>query len=141
MARFWVVGGTYMDTNFETIVGGGSEERIGPFPTYDEAKLAWQARAWKTVDDANTRYRIEQEVDHTDRPVYWVVGGVYSSTDFRECVTPGGEEEIGPFRSHDEAKRAWQEKAWATVDDAHARYRIEKRYPGHDGMEGDLATD
>ena len=61
MSRFWVVGGEYADTAFKKLVAGGKEERIGPFDSYEAAKAAWQARAWATVDSANTRYRIVKE--------------------------------------------------------------------------------
>ncbi len=61
MPRYWVVGGEYTDTKFKTIAGGGRETRLGPFGSYQAAKDAWQARAWATVDSANTRYRIVKE--------------------------------------------------------------------------------
>lgn len=61
MPRYWVVGGEYTDTKFKTISGGGKETRLGPFAGYEAAKAAWQARAWATVDSANTRYRIVKE--------------------------------------------------------------------------------
>ncbi|HEX3066670.1 MAG TPA: DUF4170 domain-containing protein [Dongiaceae bacterium] len=61
MPRYWVVGGEYADTKFKKIAGGGKETRIGPFGSYAAAKDAWQARAWATVDSANTRYRIVKE--------------------------------------------------------------------------------
>jgi len=59
MTHYWVVGGEYADTTFERTAGGGPEERIGPFESYDAAKAVWQARAWATVDNARARYRIE----------------------------------------------------------------------------------
>jgi hypothetical protein len=61
MPRYWVVGGEYADTKFKKIAGGGKETRIGPFESYVAAKDAWQAKAWATVDSANTRYRIVKE--------------------------------------------------------------------------------
>ena len=122
MQRFWVVGGEYTDTRFETTVGGGPEQRIGPFPTYAAAKAEWQARAWATVDNANVRFRIEKE---TATPRYWVVGGAYTDTSFREPAG-GAEQWFGPFDSCDAAKTHWARLAWASVDDAHCRYRIEK---------------
>jgi hypothetical protein len=33
-------------------------------------------------------------------------------------------EQSGPFNSYEEAHRAWASRAWATVDDCHARYRV-----------------
>jgi hypothetical protein len=61
MPRYWVNGGEYTDTKFKKIAGGGKETRLGPFDSYEAAKAAWQARAWATVDSANTRYRIVKE--------------------------------------------------------------------------------
>ena len=61
MTRYWVVGGEYADTAFRKLAAGKAEERIGPFDGYEAAKAAWQARAWATVDSANTRYRIVKE--------------------------------------------------------------------------------
>ena len=61
MPRYWVVGGEYADTKFKKIAGGGKETRIGPFESYAAAKDAWQAKAWATVDSANTRYQIVKE--------------------------------------------------------------------------------
>jgi hypothetical protein len=55
---YWVVGGRYKDTKFHE-PEGGEEQWFGPFASYDEAKAEWQKRAWSTVDDALSRYRIE----------------------------------------------------------------------------------
>ena len=38
---------------YERFVAG-----YGPFGSYDEAKKAWAARAWATVDNALMRFRI-----------------------------------------------------------------------------------
>jgi hypothetical protein len=124
MLRYWVVGGEYADTRFERIAGGGPEERIGPFESYDDANAAWQARAWATVDNAHARYRIEE--DGTDLG-YWVVGGRYQDTQFRAPAEPIGERWFGPFASYEAAKAEWARLAWQTVDDALVRYRIERR--------------
>lgn len=59
---FWVVGGEYTDTNFREIMPGHTEERHGPFASYEEAYKKWSARAWATVDDAMTRFRIVEEM-------------------------------------------------------------------------------
>ncbi|GIL00008.1 MAG: hypothetical protein BroJett029_42160 [Alphaproteobacteria bacterium] len=125
MTRYWVVGGEYADTSFTRIAGGGAEDRIGPFRSYDEAKAAWQERAWQTVDSAHHRYRIEEENGGTETH-YWVVGGIYKDTRFAEPAE-GGEQWYGPFDSYDDAKAEWQRRAWSSVDDALSRYRIEKR--------------
>jgi hypothetical protein len=125
MARYWVVGGIYTDTSFTRLQGGGAEERAGPFATHEQAKAEWQRRAWATVDDAHARYRIEEE-DAQAAAGYWVVGGIYKDTRFAEPAE-GAEQWYGPFATYDEAKAEWQRRAWETVDDAHARFRIEKR--------------
>lgn len=133
MRRFWVVGGDYADTNFDRIQGGSAEERIGPFATYEEAKVAWQKRAWETVDHAHARYRIEEEGGEI---CYWVVGGPYCDTTFTEPAPGGGEQWFGPFDSYDDAKTAWSRHAWSTVDDAMCRYRIEKLAKGQHPKSG-----
>lgn len=67
MARFWVVGGVYTDTNFQTTITGGEEEWYGPYDAYEDAKQVWQRKAWNTVDHATTRYRIER-IDQDEPP-------------------------------------------------------------------------
>jgi hypothetical protein len=61
MTRYWVVGGAYEDTSFSKIAPDRAEERHGPFATYEEAHKKWAERAWATVDDANSRFRIVEE--------------------------------------------------------------------------------
>jgi len=124
MPRYWVIGGEYADTSFTRIAGGGEEERIGPFARYEDAKAARQARAWRTVDSAQRRSRIEEE--NGGETGFWVVGGTYTDTHF-EAPADGREHWYGPFDSYDEAKAEWQRRAWASVDDALSRYRIERR--------------
>jgi predicted nucleic acid-binding protein len=130
MARYWVVGGEYTDTDFDEIVGGGPEQRIGPFDSYEAAKAEWQRLAWATVDDANTRYRIEEDKEEAAQH-YWVVGGTYKDTHFAEPAEGTREQWFGPFDSYEAAKAEWQRLAWATVDDALSRYRIEKLSDDH----------
>jgi len=126
MKRFWVVGGHYADTGFDRIAEG-KEERIGPFSDYAAAKAAWQKRAWETVDNANARFRIEEE---GGEPCYWVVGGSYCDTKFDEPAAGGGEEWYGPFDDYNAAKTEWSRRSWSNVDDAMCRYRIEKLAQG-----------
>ncbi|WP_083921788.1 DUF4170 domain-containing protein [Kiloniella laminariae] len=59
MTQFFVVGGEYADTSFCEAVGG-DEEWIGPFSNYESAQKEWSRRAWLTVDDCTTRFRIER---------------------------------------------------------------------------------
>jgi len=123
---FWVVGGEYTDTRFAEIVGGGKETRLGPFATYENAKAEWARRAWSSVDDAHQRWRIEEEGEESGSQ-YWVVGGEYADTRFT-TPAPGTEElRIGPFATYEAAKAEWARRAWSTVDDAHTRFRIERR--------------
>jgi hypothetical protein len=61
MTRYWVIGGEYRDTGFSEIAPGKTEERHGPYATYEEAHRKWAERAWATVDDANSRFRIVGE--------------------------------------------------------------------------------
>lgn len=56
---YWVVGGEYIDTHFETLASGKEEERYGPFQSYKEAQALWQQMSWKHIDDAHVRYRID----------------------------------------------------------------------------------
>lgn len=55
---YWVVGGDYVDTSFETIRPGKTLERHGPFASYKQAHEVWAARAWATVDDCLCRFRV-----------------------------------------------------------------------------------
>jgi len=65
MQQYWVVGGDYETTRFVSVVPGASEEWIGPFGDYAEAKKEWQKRSWQAVDNCFTRYRIETlQEDH-----------------------------------------------------------------------------
>ena len=123
---FWVIGAEYTDTSFAAIAGGRPETRLGPFAIYEEAKAEWAARAWASVDDAHVRWRIEEE-GAEDRSDYWVVGGEYSDTGFTRPAPGTEEQRHGPFGSYEEAKAEWARRAWATVDDAHTRFRIERR--------------
>ena len=57
---------------------------------------------------------------------YWVVGGEYTDTSFTQIAGGKPEERHGPYTSADNARTAWAALSMATVDDAHARYRIER---------------
>lgn len=122
MARYWVVGGEYTDTDFSTIVDGKELERHGPYADYETARTRWQGLAMGSVDDACSRYVIEKEESSS----YWVVGGIYEDTSFTTIAEGGQEERFGPYDSYEAAKKIWQTKAWAGVDDANCRYRIEQ---------------
>jgi len=53
---------------------------------------------------------------------YYVVGGEYRDTTFRELVKPAPV--TGPFDTYVEAYEAWRDRARATVDQAYARFQI-----------------
>jgi hypothetical protein len=122
MERYWVVGGEYETTDFARIAGGKAEGRHGPYPDLKTARAEWAARSMATVDNAHVRYRIEKE----DAREYWVVGGRYADTGFTRIAGGGKEERLGPFASEREALDVWRAKAFQTVDDALARYHIER---------------
>jgi hypothetical protein len=124
MARFWVIGGEYADTRFERPAEGAEERRYGPFASYEDAKAEWARLAWASVDNAHCRFRIEQE-DAAPDVAWWVVGGRYEDTGFHRSL--GGERWHGPFAGRQDALDEWRRLAWATVDDALTRYRIEQR--------------
>ena len=53
---------------------------------------------------------------------YYVVGGEYRDTTFRELIKPAPVR--GPFESYVEAYEAWRARARETVDQAYARFQI-----------------
>ncbi|MSP50301.1 MAG: DUF4170 domain-containing protein [Alphaproteobacteria bacterium] len=55
---------------------------------------------------------------------YWVIGGEYTDTDFRQIAPGKAEERVGPFASFKEARDAWAGRAFATIDHCLVRYRI-----------------
>jgi hypothetical protein len=56
---YWVVGGEYRNPSRpETVIG--QESWLGPFKSKAEAMEVWKEWAWKTVDHAQVRYRIER---------------------------------------------------------------------------------
>jgi hypothetical protein len=57
---------------------------------------------------------------------YWVIGGEYTDTSFERIAGGGAEERHGPYANRQDALATWQRLAWQTVDNAHARYRIEQ---------------
>jgi hypothetical protein len=124
MSHYWVIGGEYADTGFTRIRGGGPEQRVGPFEDHERALAAWRERAFATVDEAHVRWRIEEEGDALP---FWVVGGSYTDTSFRQAAHPAGQAWLGPFADYAAAEAEWRRLAWSTVDDALARFRIERR--------------
>ena len=57
---------------------------------------------------------------------FWVVGGVYESTAFKNLAEGTEEVREGPFDDYDKALKEWQRLAWETVDDCNAHFHIEE---------------
>lgn len=55
---------------------------------------------------------------------YWVVGGEYKDTDFGELAEGVELEEYGPFHTYEAARKEWQARNMARIDNAMVRYRI-----------------
>jgi hypothetical protein len=69
----------------------------------------------------------------TTMPRYWVIGGEYKTTDFRDMANGKGPLRFGPFDSYEQAKAAWQAQSWANVDSCHHRFTIVKDEGAQDG--------
>jgi hypothetical protein len=123
-SRYWVIGGDYTDTGFHDLVPGTEEDVLGPFDNYEAAHTAWQAKAWSTVDSCTKRYRIVEDRGRTKVRRFYVIGGDYIDTHFRQLAPGSQEERDGPFDSYEQAHKAWQSKAWSTVDACTKRFRI-----------------
>jgi hypothetical protein len=54
---------------------------------------------------------------------YWVVGGEYRDTSFRE-LCEGCAQAVGPFADYDQALRVWRERSVASRPQPHVRYTI-----------------
>ena len=58
--RFWIVGGEYQDTGFDTLVEG-TARMVGPFTNRDQAMTAWRGLAEQTRSNALARFTIARE--------------------------------------------------------------------------------
>lgn len=58
--------------------------------------------------------------------MYYVIGGEYTGTDFKE-FTDGKGEEYGPFKTYKEAEEVWRKHSWLNVDTCNCRFRIKER--------------
>ena len=125
MKEYWVLGGQFDSTDFNIEKEKESLQRFGPYQSYDEAKVQWQKLAWDTVDDALSHFTIRTS-ERYESEHYWVVGGCYENSDFNACAQ---EQSYGPYEQYDEAYKKWQQLSWENVDDANARFRIEKIAP------------
>ncbi len=55
---------------------------------------------------------------------YWVVGGTYKDTSFKELEKNNELERYGPYNTYDEAKKEWDRISWKNVDICNTRYVI-----------------
>lgn len=55
---------------------------------------------------------------------FWVVGGIYKDTKFKELAKGKRLEKYGPFNKYSEAKKVWDNYSWKKVDDCFFRYTI-----------------
>lgn len=55
---------------------------------------------------------------------YWVVGGHYADTNFKDLVHGCELEEYGPFDTKKEAYDKWNSVSWRDVDTCCYRYQI-----------------
>ena len=58
--RYWVVGGDYSDTSFDSLVDGTGQV-VGPFDDEAEAHRVWQQLATETRSACCTRFSIAEE--------------------------------------------------------------------------------
>jgi hypothetical protein len=127
--RFWVEGGEHSDATFAGLAPGKGE-RHGPFATYEEARKVWQARTMATIDNALTRFKVVVGEGPSPAPepagpkTWWVEGSEYADATFTTLVPGKPVERLGPFAGYDAAKKEWQARTMATVDNALMRFRI-----------------
>ena len=55
---------------------------------------------------------------------YWVVGGEYADSKFNALLAGRSPERYGPLRSYDDARKEWQSRTMATIDNALVRYQV-----------------
>ncbi len=128
--RFWVEGGEHSDATF-TALAPGKAEIHGPFATYEEARATWQSRTMATIDNALTRFKVVVGEGPSIAPAaaanaktWWVEGQEYADATFTGLAAGKAPERHGPFADYDTAKKAWQARTMATIDNALIRYRI-----------------
>ena len=61
MSKYYVIGGEYTDTTFET--PAKPLEELGPFNTIDEARNVWKDKSMSNIDNALVRYLLVTEDD------------------------------------------------------------------------------
>tara|TARA_A100001388_G_C28676213_1_gene454096 strand:- start:510 stop:695 length:186 start_codon:yes stop_codon:yes gene_type:complete len=55
---------------------------------------------------------------------FWVVGGIYKDTKFKELAEGQKLEKYGPFKKYSEAKQKWDYHSWQNVDNCFYRFTI-----------------
>lgn len=63
-SRYWVVGGEYTSTDFETLIQG-TERVVGPFESRNEAERTWRFLSEDHRPQAQVRFTIAQEPHNT----------------------------------------------------------------------------
>ena len=56
--HYWVIGGKYKNTKFNSLKDGHQLEKYGPFKTFESAKEKWGVLSWKNVDDCYIKYSV-----------------------------------------------------------------------------------
>lgn len=118
---YYVVGGEYADTTFSVIAPGHTEDSFGPFDEH-EAHICWRAITGKSVDNAMVRYFIRSSEEAAEESWY-VIGGEYADTTFRDIAVGKKKEVFGPFSRLD-ATNKWRELTGKTVDSALTRFDL-----------------
>ncbi len=84
---YWVVGGEYANSNFQSLAAGKEIEVYGPFEKW-EALGFWRGLTSKSVDDAMVRYDIRKNYQQGDGGGgKFGVAGVESSGPLATCIT------------------------------------------------------
>ncbi|MFM8990275.1 MAG: DUF4170 domain-containing protein [Alphaproteobacteria bacterium] len=55
---------------------------------------------------------------------YWVVGGEFVDSKFNALAPGRDQERYGPFADYEAARKEWQARTMATVDNALVRYQV-----------------
>ena len=55
---------------------------------------------------------------------YWIVGGEYEDTSFKNLKSGEELKKLGPFETYDLAKKEWDKISWEKVDNCNVRYII-----------------
>ena len=57
---YYVEGGIFTNTDFETLIEG-TDEKYGPFDTYEEARIECNGKMWQKVDICSHRLFIIED--------------------------------------------------------------------------------